>query len=272
MSTVINLILDTIGSNELVIGSVDNWDGKSITISRDDVSECKRDDFNYPGVYFLTCFDENTGEDKVYIGEADNMKNRLKNHIQQYKQGNEKYYWSKAICFVGSSLDKGVIRYIEKVLVQEAKINGAYEVLTKNTFESPIDEIQQIKADNFISKIRVLLNALGYIKILESTQKVTKNTNLLYCKGNKGEGTGFFSANGFTVLKGSIVSDHVVDSLQKYNKPYYELRMKLESDGTIVDRKFTRDYEFKAPSAASTVIIGNNTSGSEKWKSQKKKA
>ena len=34
----------------------------------------------------------------------------------------------------------------------------------------------------------------------------------------------------------------------------------------IVDRAFTRDYEFNAPSAASAVILGHTSNGNVDWK------
>ncbi|MBQ2232161.1 MAG: DUF4357 domain-containing protein [Erysipelotrichaceae bacterium] len=37
-------------------------------------------------------------------------------------------------------------------------------------------------------------------------------------------------------------------------------------DGIIVDRKFIRDYEFNAPSAASAVILGHTSNGNTDWK------
>ncbi len=44
------------------------------------------------------------------------------------------------------------------------------------------------------------------------------------------------------------------------------MRNKLESDGSIVDRKFVRNYEFSAPSAASAVILGHTSNGNVDWK------
>jgi hypothetical protein len=44
------------------------------------------------------------------------------------------------------------------------------------------------------------------------------------------------------------------------------LRNKLESDGTILEGKFTRNYEFSAPSAASAVVLGHTSNGNVDWK------
>ena len=67
-------------------------------------------------------------------------------------------------------------------------------------------------------------------------------------------------------MKDSVISDHIVPSLETRGKTYYVLRNKLESDGSIVDRKFVRNYEFSAPSAASAVILGHTSNGNVDWK------
>ena len=50
------------------------------------------------------------------------------------------------------------------------------------------------------------------------------------------------------------------------NKNYDAVCHALIKDGTISDRVFTRDYEFKAPSAASAVILGHTSNGNVDWK------
>ena len=55
---------------------------KAIKIPRIEVSDCKRDDIQEPGVYFLFCKDEGNDEDSVYIGEAENVKDRLLQHLR----------------------------------------------------------------------------------------------------------------------------------------------------------------------------------------------
>ncbi len=79
---------------------------------------------------------------------------------------------------------------------------------------------------------------------------------------------GFVSSGGFTVMKGSKVSDHLANSFQTGAKSYYELRRKLEADGTIAAGVFTRNYEFSAPSAASAVVLGRASNGKNVWKTE----
>ena len=77
--------------------------------------------------------------------------------------------------------------------------------------------------------------------------KATDETINFLCKGSGATAKGFVSTGGFTVLEGSTVSDHIVPSLETRGKTYYNLRNALVKDGIIVNRVFTRDYEFNAP-------------------------
>ena len=96
--------------------------------------------------------------------------------------------------------------------------------------------------------------------------KATDETIYLFCKGSGASAKEFVSAGGFTVLKGSTVSNHIVPSLDTRGKTYYDLRNTLAKEGIIADRAFTQDYEFNAPSAASAVVLGHTSNGNVDWK------
>ena len=126
-------------------------------------------------------------------------------------------------------------------------------------------ESQIAVMEEFIDNVKILISTLGY-RVLVPAPQATNDTVYLYCKGSGANAKGFVSAGGFTVLKDSVISDHIVPSLETRGKTYYVLRNKLESDGSIVDRKFVRNYEFSAPSAASAVILGHTSNGNVDWK------
>ncbi|WP_154877178.1 DUF4357 domain-containing protein [Megasphaera butyrica] len=48
----------------------------------------------------------------------------------------------------------------------------------------------------------------------------------------------------------------------------YKLRQRLESDGTICEETFSRDYGFSSPSAAAAVVRGSHSNGNILWKTQ----
>ncbi|CDB25165.1 putative uncharacterized protein [Firmicutes bacterium CAG:552] len=251
--------------DSLVIAELANWNGKALKIPRAEISSCSREDIREVGVYFLFCNDDPDGTLSVYIGEAENIHERLMQHIRDYKAGKELFYWNNAVAFLGKDLNKASIRYLENKLVSIARTNGNYKVLTKNTYQNTVIK-ESIKAtlDKFIENLKLILTALGY-KALTSAPIEQNNTTYFYCKRAGANGKGFVSNGGFTVLKDSMVSDKTVPSMETYGKSYYALRCQLQELGVIQNNVFTRDYEFSAPSAASSVLLGRTSNGNNEW-------
>lgn len=252
-------------SEGIVTAELSNWNGKGIKIPRTELQVCQREDVRAAGVYFLLC-QEDDGTDSVYIGEAENVYDRLMQHAHDYQSGKETYYWNTAVAFVGRDLNKALIRYLENRIVEIAKECGRYALLTKNTYKNTVLKESQIASmEEFIDNLKVLLNAMGY-KVLVPVPVPTQKTVLLHCESGAAKGKGFVSPGGFTVLKDSKISDHIAPSFAKGAKSYYELRQKLEANGTIKAGKFTKNYEFSAPSAASAVVLGRASNGRSDWR------
>ena len=262
----IELFLVNGTSDSVVTAELSNWNGKAIKIPRMEVAKCDREDIRGVGVYFLICH-EDVGQDSIYIGEAENVHKRLLQHLRDYQADKEKYYWGTAVVFVGRDLNKALIRYLEKRFVEIALECGRYRTLTKVTYDPVIKESQVATMEEFIDNVKTLLDTLGY-KVLVPVPKAGDGTDFLFCSGNGAEAKGFVSPGGFTVVKNSIVSDHVTPSFKIRGKSYFDLRQKMEADAIIVDRKFVQNYEFSAPSAASAVILGRNSNGKMDWKNE----
>lgn len=263
----IELFLANGTADNLITAELSNWNGKAIKIPRTEVAECGREDIKGVGVYFLFC-KEDDGEDSVYIGEAENVLERLKQHLRDFQSDKEDYYWNTVVAFVGSALNKALIRYLEDRLVKIARECGRYKVLTKNTYSKTVLKESQIASmEEFTDNIKVLIATLGY-NVLTPIPQAADDTKYLFCKGSGAEAKGFISAGGITVLKGSRVSEGTVPSFETRGKSYYRLRNQLEKDGTIVNRVFQRDYEFNAPSAASAVVLGHTSNGNVDWKDE----
>ncbi len=261
----IELFLVNGTAESLITAELSNWNGKAVKIPRIEVAACDRDDIKGVGVYFLIC-QEDDGTDSVYIGEAENVLDRLTQHLRDYQYGKERYYWNTAVIFVGRDLNKALIRYLENRFVEIAKECGRYTILTKTTYRNTVlKEAQIASMEEFIDNVKILINTLGY-KVLVPVPKATDDTIYLFCNGSGASAKGFVSAGGFTVLEGSTVSDHIVPSFEIRGKSYYNLRNTLVKEGVIADRAFTRDYEFNAPSAASAVILGHTSNGNVDWK------
>lgn len=254
-------------ADSTITAELSNWNGKAIKIPRGEVQTCDRDDVKGAGVYFLFC-KEDDGGDSVYIGEAENVLDRLKQHLKDYQAEKEAYYWNAAVVFVGRDLNKALIRYLEDRLVKIAKECGRYKVLTKNTYGKTVMKESQIATmEEFLDNVKTLIGSLNY-NVLTPTPQATEGTKYLYCKGAGASAKGFISAGGFTVVKGSTVSNKTVPSMATKLPSYFKLRQKLEEDGVIKDHEFQQDYEFNAPSAASSVILGRSSNGNTDWKDE----
>ena len=189
-------------------------------------------------------------------------------HIRDYTAGKESYYWNTAVLFVGQDLDKAHIRYLEDQLFKMAKSCNRYKILTKNTFKNTrIKDSHQPMLEEFVDNVQLLISALGY-KVLEKAPTPAVTTTHFYCQSNGSDAKGFISSGGFTILKGSKLTDTVAPSFEKYAPSYFELRKRLETDGTIINGVFESNYEFSAPSTAAAVILGRNANGKLEWKTK----
>lgn len=257
-------------ADSIITAELSNWNGKAIKIPRIEIPSCNRDDICGTGVYFLFC-KEDDGTDSVYIGEAENIKDRLVQHIRDNQNEKEKYYWNTAVLFTGSDLNKALIRYLENRLVEITKSSKRYKVLTKNTFKNTVLKESQVSAmEEFIENIKILINALGY-KVLEP----------LVDKSNKGasadaseeyslsigsvSATGVVTSEGFVVYKGAIINSTPAKSI---SPGALKLRDQLITEGKVKDWKTTEDILFSSSSFAAGFVLGYSASGPKNWKAQ----
>lgn len=165
----IELFLVNGSADSLITAELSNWNGKAIKIPRIEVAACNRDDIAQAGVYFLFC-KEDDGSDSVCIGEAENVKERLVQHLRNY-QAEKKYYWTTAVAFTGRELNKALIRYLENQFVEIARACKRYIILTKNTYKNTVMKESQIAVmEEFVDNVKVLISTLGY-KVLEPINK-----------------------------------------------------------------------------------------------------
>lgn len=266
----IELFLVNGTADSLITAELSNWNGKAIKIPRIEVGSCGRDDITQAGVYFLFC-KEDDGSDSVYIGEAENVKERLVQHLRDYQSEKEKYYWNIAVIFIGRDLNKALIRYLENRFVEIARECKRYIVLTKNTYKNTVMKESQIAVmEEFVDNVKVLINALGY-KVLEpvlmaDTNVTTVDDELLYISTGGASAMGSVTAEGFVVLKGATINEKV--SVKSLSNGMVKLREKLIKEGKVEKFVTVEDILFSSSSAAADFVLGYSVSGPRTWKAK----
>lgn len=272
----IELFLVNGSADSLITAELSNWNGKAIKIPRIEVASCNRDDITQAGVYFLFC-KEDDGSDSVYIGEAENVKERLVQHLRDYQSEKEKYYWTTAAIFIGRDLNKALIRYLENRFVEIARACKRYTVLTKNTYKNTVMKESQIAVmEEFVDNVKTLISALGY-KVLEPLNKPvitvsdvgehsdTEDLSLHLERTIKGlgkvEADGVRTSEGFVVLQGSRIAVEDDDTIPVVLK---QQRRKV----SVIDGVLQEDVLFSSPSYAAMFVIGKSTNGLISWKDE----
>lgn len=244
-----------------------NWTGKAYKIPRTYINICgDREDLNNTGVYFLFGTSDDTDRQQVYIGEAENIINRIKQHVA------EKDFWTECVVFISkdNNLNKAHIKYLENHLYMLAKDSKRYEILNSNVpTESSISEMDRAEMDEFIDNMRLILSVLGH-KVLEpsitSTEK--KNEIVFFLQDRMGiRAKGKPTSEGFAVLKGSTIAEEVASSL---SKSVLNKRQQMIDQGIINEKnQFTQDWLFTSPSLAASIIVGYSINGRTAWKTAK---
>lgn len=259
----------------LRIAEISNWTGKAIAAPRSDLDELlSREELQNPGVYFLLGTSVEDGENLVYIGEAETICSRLKQH-------KEKEFWNSAIIFVSKdeNLTKSHIRYLEGKLIQTSLKIGRYKIENAQSSGSKLPEADLNEMDVFLEKISQLLPILGTDLLTPMVAKpvpkfidnirtdVEASEDVLYLSAKGLSAVGMRSPNGFVVFKGSKAVLNFRESAANY---VVKLRTQLVLNETLFNSgnyyEFVKDAEFTSPSAAAAIIVGGNANGLTLWK------
>ena len=212
-----------------------------------------------PAFYILLGENEAT-KPQAYIGETENFRERVKDH------DNKKSFWQKALIFVSKDADmtKADVQYLEHKAIAEAKKANSFVLSdNKQTPKAPnLPEYRQDSMDEFFDDAKFLASFIG-CNIFEISQpKATEN--LFYIKGRGCEAKGFYSSNGFTVQKGSVIAPTVVPSFGWKEKRNDMVQEYTVQEGTKLF--MTSDITFSSPSTAAMFILGRPSNGWTDWK------
>lgn len=244
-----------------------NWTGKAVAGPRNEFDKLlAREESLSPGVYFLTGTDPASNKKAIYIGEAECIKDRIKNHLS-------KDFWNNITFFISKddNLTKAHIRYIEGRLIEIANSVGRCTVINNQGSGSKLPESDREDLEVFLEKMQQVLPVLGIESFVPTVSKDQADTqeDLLTCKIKNVSASGYLTPNGIVVLCGSTAVLQERESAKKYPGVLAQ-RNKLIEEGELValDGKlvFKKDVEFSSPSAAAVVIHGGNANGLTAWK------
>lgn len=266
----ISLFLIEGDPNKRWVCELSNWNGKAYKIPRIDVKKCAdRKDLSACGIYFLFGRDDSDDKNIVYIGEAENVFDRLKQHDAP----NGKDFWNECIVFISKDnrLNKAHIKYLEHRCFLLAKSSDRY-IIENSTIpaDASLTEPEQAEMEEFLYNIRMINNVLGH-KVLEPYVEEKNDgeqstlTEILMIQAARGaNATGMQTSEGFVVLKGSVIADSVTKSCPK---SISDLRNKLVKAGVVDGNNvFTEDRIFGSPSTAAGVVMGRSANGLTEWR------
>lgn len=269
-SATIKLFLPRGDAKSLRTAEISNWTGKAVAAPRTELEELlARDELEKAGVYLLLGSDPHTDAPRAYVGEAEVLRERLKQH-------KAKEFWVTVIVFVSKdeNLTKAHVRYLESRILAEAIAVNRVLVEQNHAGGSRLPESDREDMEVFPARIRQLLPVLGSNILVPIAQPSAKAqpSDVLYCRIKGAEARGQRTANGFVVFEGSTAVLNERKSAKTY--PYVVAhRKQLIDDGVLVAEGgfliFTRDAEFSSPSGAAATIHGGSANGLTAWRTDR---
>ena len=260
----IKIFLAKGSSSSLRTAEISNWSGKAIACSRKEVDEiAKREEAIRPGVYFLIGNDVDTGEPSVYVGEAEEVAKRLKQHLS-------KEFWNQVVAFVSKdeNLTKAHIKYLEGKLISIGLDAGKGVILNSQSSGARLPESDQAEMDIFLDRILKLLPVMGTSLFQEPNLSEKSIDERLICKIKGLVSFGNRTDNGFIVYKGSeaVLEDRASSVRTKVRREQLIEKkvLTIQNDRLI----FVKDYEFTSPSLAAATICGGSTNGLTRWRTK----
>lgn len=259
-----------------------NWSGKAFIGSRKNVPVIqKMDELSSPGIYFLLSKELTDTQITLYVGEADEVNSRLRNHISG------KDWWDTFVCFISKdgNLTKAHVRYLEKRFYQIAKENTTAFNL-QNSSEPPGSKLPQSDIDDleeYLKNMIFVLQNLGLLDFARTSNEeniianssieifyINLTTDRIDEKGIQLKGKLVITQDGYRLLKGSYIEKTERQSFHSHC--YYPLRKKIENENLLEETNLEgvyilkEDVDFNSSSAAASVVKNRATNGPKEWK------
>lgn len=262
----------------MLTAEVFNWTGHVLRFPRTKFREAlHRPETQHTGVYVL--IGERDGSPLAYIGEAENLADRLRGHIAQ------KDWWDNAICIstTGDLLHKAHVKYLESRLVEIARQIGSMPLENANTPpRSSLSEASQANMESFLDTLGIVLPAIRVDMFLNKARSAPRSPSVIASPVDPIEETFILQTPKHDLYAEAILRDGewivqagarargswvgTPNALQHYQKIYHELC----ENGTLLIKEghafFQRDFAFSSPSAAGAIVTGRSINGRTAWK------
>lgn len=259
----------------ILTAEVFNWTGHVISAPRVQLKEAlARQHARQTGVYLL--LGENDGEALAYVGEGENVADRIKNHDAN------KDWWDRVVIVTtaADSLHKAHARYLEARLIEKARQIRSLPLENGYTpARASLSEAAQANMEEFLDTLGIVLPAIG-VSIFEN--RIRPDTVVSSAERDLGnqrfqlatpkhniEAFAELRNSEFVVLEGSRAR-HIWAGAGEHDFGYRQLHTDLVRSG-IIDVSsqpgvFTQNYAFNSPSAAAAVVNGRPANGRTEWK------
>lgn len=266
-SATIKLFLVHGDAQLLRTAELSNWSGKAVAGPRSALDALlERDEASKSGVYLLAGVDAESGRSALYVGEAESIRERLRDHLS-------KDFWNHVFYFVSKdeNLTKAHIRYLEGRLIEQARAAARVAVVNSQASGAKLPESDREDMEVFLGKIHQLLPVLGNDALVTPSGSSAEGeaTPMLVCEIKGLIARGRQSPRGFVVFKGSQAVLQERASANQYPNAIGPRRRMIEEGalvGTGSHYVFATDTEFTSPSAAATVVHGGSANGLISWK------
>ncbi len=216
----------------------------------------------------MSNLDPDKGTPACYVGEAEVIRDRLKQHRAED-------FWVQTIVFVSKdeNLTKSHIRYLEGRLIADAQDADRCQVVNTQTSGAKLPESAREEMEVFLDKVRQLLPVLGSDILTPQPGVGPGSDKDLVCNIKGLKANGRRTKDGFVVFTGSQAVKELMP-LTHINHPFVmKLRDELSRDGTLISQGdhliFSRNTEFSSPSAAAAVVCGGGANGLTAWRTSK---
>lgn len=247
---------------------IDNWSGNVIKCPRHSINELK--DIDTPCIYILL------GDNLAYIGEAENIHTRIKQHEKN------KDFWNVSLIFTESILTKAHVKYLEHELYNLSVSANRMQLVNSNIpTKAKLPEQGIHHMNKFLENISDVLLAIGIPlltklipnKIIEQTKPILDDFLTLKHKSLKA--TGLQTIDGFVVLSGSEFILNNNNSSFKERDSRTKKRLDLIETGKLIESNdktkliSTCDIIFNSPNEACCIILKASRNGKDYWLNNK---